>query len=79
MNPVGNQVTTRPIQKGCKLTIKPYSSGRFRIIDDWYRQFGNNSVWTLTRTQPAGPEPLLTVTVSYTTVCASSDLIVVLH
>jgi hypothetical protein len=31
------------------------------FIDNPDHQFGNGSVWTQTRTQSAGPEPLLTL------------------
>jgi len=41
--------------------MEPYPSGQFGFIDDPDRQFGNGSVWTRTRTQSDGPEPLLTL------------------
>jgi len=43
--------------------MQPYLSGQFGFIDNPYRQFGNGSVWTRTRTLSDSPEPLLTLTV----------------
>jgi len=61
MHPLGNPLATRPIQTGCKFTIKPYPSGEFGFIDNQNCQIGNRTVWTQTRTRNAGPEPLLTL------------------
>ena len=52
---------TRPILTGWEFTMEPYPSGQFGFIDDPDRQFGNDSVWTRTRTRRDGPEPLLTL------------------
>ena len=61
MDPLGDPLTTRPIQTGWEFTMEPYPSRQFKFIDDPDRQFGNGSVWTRTRTQSDGPEPLLTL------------------
>jgi hypothetical protein len=60
MDPLGDRLTTRPIQTGWGFPMEPYPSGQFGFIDDPDRQFRNGSVWTRTRTQSDGPEPLLT-------------------
>jgi len=60
MDPLGDPLTTRPIQTGWEFTMEPYPSRQFGLIDDLDRQFGNGSVWTRTRTRSDGPEPLLT-------------------
>ena len=61
MDPLGDPLTTRPIQMGWEFTMEPYPSGQFWFIDDADRQFGNGSVWTRIRTRSDGPEPLLTL------------------
>jgi len=61
MDSLGDQLTTRPIQKGWEFTVKLYPSGQFGFIDDPDRQFGNGSVWTRTRTRSDGMKPLLTL------------------
>jgi len=61
MDPLGDPLTTRPIQTGWEYTFELYSSWRFGFIDNPDRQFGNGSVWTHTRTRSDGPEPLLTL------------------
>jgi len=61
MDPLGDPLTTRPIQTGCEITIELYPSGWFWFIDDPDRQFGNGSVSAWTRTQSDGPEPLVTL------------------
>jgi len=61
MDPLGDQLTTGPIQTGWEFTIEPYPSRQFGFIDDPDRQFGNGSVWTRTRTRSDSPEPLLTL------------------
>jgi len=59
MDPLGDPLTTLSIQMGWEFTIDPYQSWRFGFIDNHDHQFGNGSVWTRTRTQSEGPEPLL--------------------
>jgi len=61
MDPLGDPLTTRPIQTGWEFTMEPYPSGQFGFIDDPDRQFGNGSVWTRTRTRSDRPEPWLTL------------------
>ena len=61
MDPLGDPLTTRPIQTGWEFPMEPYPSGQFGFIDDPDRQFGIGSVWTRIRTQSDGPEPLLTL------------------
>jgi hypothetical protein len=69
MDPLGDPLTTRPILKGWEFTMEPYPSGQFGFIDHLDRQFGNGSVWTQTWTRRDGPEPLLTLSTSYTKYC----------
>jgi len=38
-----------------------YLSGQFGFIHNQHRQFGNGSVWTVTRNGCDGPEPLPTL------------------
>jgi len=61
MDPLGDPLTTCPIQTAWEFTMKPYPSGQFGFIDDPDRQYGNSLVWTQTRTRSDGPEPLLTL------------------
>ena len=61
MDPLGNLLTTHPIQMGWELTMEPYPSGQFGLIDDPDGKFGNGSFWTWTRTRSDGPEALLTL------------------
>jgi hypothetical protein len=61
MDPLGDTLTTRPIQTGWQFTMEPYLSGQSWCIDDVDRQFGNGSVWTRTLTQSDGPVQLLTL------------------
>jgi len=61
MDPLGDPLTTHPIQTVWEFTMEPYLSGQFGFIDDPDRQFGNGSVWTQTQNQSDGPEPLLTL------------------
>jgi hypothetical protein len=65
MDPLGNTLTTHQIQTGWDFTMEPYLSGQFGFVDDPDRQFGKGSVWTLTRTQRYGLEPLLTLLAGY--------------
>jgi hypothetical protein len=58
MDPLGDLLTTCPIQTGWEFTMEPDPSGQFGFIDDPDPQFGNSLGWTRTRSD--GPEPLLT-------------------
>jgi hypothetical protein len=64
MDLLGNPLTTRPIQTVWEFTTEPYPSGQFGFNDHPYRQFGNISVWTRTRTRSDGLQPLLTLEVT---------------
>jgi hypothetical protein len=61
MDPLGNPLTTRPIQTGWEFTMEPYPSGQFGFIDVPDRQFGNGLVRTWTQTRSDSTEPLLTL------------------
>ena len=61
MDPLGDPLTTCPMQRRWKYTFEPYPSWRFRFNDDPDRQFSHSSVWTWNRTRSAGPELLLTL------------------
>jgi len=61
MDPLGDPLTTRPIQTGWEFTMELYPSRQFGLIDDLDCQFGNGSVWTGTQTRSDGLEPLLTL------------------
>jgi len=63
MDPLGDPLTTRPIQTDWEYTMEPYPSGQFGLIDHQDRQFGNGSVWTRTRTRSDGLDPFLTLAV----------------
>ena len=63
MDPLGDPLTTHPIQTGWVFTMEPYPSGRCRFINALDRQCGHGSVWTWTRTQSDGPDLLLTLVV----------------
>jgi len=54
-------LTGRPIQMGWEFTTELNLSGQFRFIDDPDCQFGTGYVWTRTRTQSDGLEPLQTL------------------
>jgi hypothetical protein len=58
---MGDPLTTCSNQTGWQFTSELYPSRQFRIIDNPDRQFCNNLIWTCTRTQSEGPEPLLTL------------------
>jgi len=73
MDPLGDPLTTRPIQTGWEFTMEPCPSGQFGFIDDPDRQFGNGSVWTRTWTRSNGPEPLLTLAVNLVLTLVSAD------
>jgi len=64
MDPLGDPLTTHPIQTAWVFTMEPYLSQQFGFIDDPDRQFGNCSVWILTWTRSDGPEPLLTLVIT---------------
>ena len=59
MDPLGDQLTTRPIQTGWVFTFEPYPSWRLGFIDNPERRFGNGSDWIRTRTRSDDPDPLL--------------------
>jgi len=61
MDPLGDPLTTRPIQTGWEFTFESYLSWRFGFIDNPDRHFDNRSVWTRTRTRRDCPDPLLTL------------------
>jgi hypothetical protein len=61
MDPLGDPLTTRPIQTGWELTMEQCLTGQFVFIDDPDCHFGNCSVLTRTCTRSDGPEPLLTL------------------
>jgi len=44
MDPLGDPLTTRPIQTGWVFSMEPYPSGQFGFIDAADRQFGNGLV-----------------------------------
>ena len=45
--------------------MEPYPRRQFGFIENPDRQFGNGLVWTRTRTRSDGPEPLLTLVVTF--------------
>ena len=61
MDPLENQLRTRPIEMGTEMVIKPYPNQQFRFIGNPDRQFGDGLVPTWTRTRSDRPEPLLTL------------------
>jgi len=61
MDPLGDPLTTHPIQTGWEFTIEPYPNWRFGFIDNPDRPCGNYSVWTCTRTRSDSPGPLVTL------------------
>jgi hypothetical protein len=61
MDPLGDPLTTCPIQTGWEFTIELCISGQFGSIDDPDPQFGNGLVWTQTQTRSDESEPLLTL------------------
>jgi hypothetical protein len=72
MDPLGDLLTTRPIQTGWELTFELYLSWQLGFIDNKNRQFGNSSVWTQIWTRSDGPEPLLTLGLVDDLVCIIS-------
>jgi hypothetical protein len=62
MDPLGDPLTTCPIQTGWEISSKPDLNRRSGCIDNTDRQFGNGSLQTRTRTRSDGPEPLLSLT-----------------
>jgi len=64
IDPLGDPLTTRPIQTCMEFTMGPYPTGQFRMTDDLDRQFGNGSVSTPTQTQSESLELLLTLVLS---------------
>jgi hypothetical protein len=65
MNPLYNLLKTRPIQTGREMSMEPYPNGQFGFIDDPDRQSGSGSVLTRTRTRSDGPDPLLTLIMTW--------------
>jgi len=65
MDPLGDPLTTRPIQTGWEFTLKPYPSRQFGFIDNPDHRFGTGSVSTRTRTRSDGPEQLLTLDIAH--------------
>jgi len=61
MDPLGDPLTTRPIQMSWEFTIEPYPSWQCGFIDNPDRQSANGVCWTRTRTQIHRPEPFLTL------------------
>jgi len=61
MDPLGDPLTTCPIQTGWEFIMEPYPSGQFGLIYDPDRQFRNGSVWTWILTRSDSPELLLTL------------------
>jgi hypothetical protein len=59
MDPLGEPVTTRPIQTSSNIWIQPCPNWHFGCIDNPNRQFGNGSVLTRSRTRSDGPAQLL--------------------
>jgi hypothetical protein len=43
-NPLGNPLTTRPIQTGWEFTMQLYPTGQLGFIDNPDRHFGNSLV-----------------------------------
>ena len=60
LNPLGDLLTTHPIQTGGEIAIKPYRGWQYGRIDNPDRQFGKGLVSTRTQTQSNGPEPFVT-------------------
>jgi hypothetical protein len=82
MDPLGDLLTTRPIQTDWEFTMEPYQSGQFGCIDDPDHQFGNGLVCTGTQIRSDSPEPLLTLcthsstdaeTISLAEICEQHD------
>jgi len=59
MDPLGDPLTTRPIETGWEFTIELYPSWLFRFIDNPDSHFGKGSLSTRTQTRSDSPEPLL--------------------
>jgi hypothetical protein len=72
MDTLGDLLTTRPIQTGWWICIKPYPNCRFQCINNPDLQFGHSSVLTQTRTRSDGPEPLLILTLVDNGICQQS-------
>jgi hypothetical protein len=64
MDPLGDSVSTYPVQRGWECTMELYPIGQFGFIDIPDPHCGNGSVWTQTRTWSEGPHPLLTLPAS---------------
>jgi len=61
MDPLGDLLTTLPIQTGWEISIEPCPNWLFGCIDNPDLQFVNDSGLIRTRTQSDSPEPLLTL------------------
>jgi len=67
MDPLGNRLTTCPVQMRWEFTIEQYNSWQFGFIHNPDHTFGNSSVWIWTRTWSDGPEPLPTLSINLET------------
>jgi len=65
IDPLGDPLTTCPIQTGWEICIEPYPNWEFGWVANPDHQFGNGSVLTRTRTRSDGLEPLLTLAPLY--------------
>jgi len=61
MDPLGNQLTTLPIQTGSEISIEAYPNWRFGCLDDLDYQFCNSLASSQTWTGRDSLEPLLTL------------------
>jgi len=59
MDPLGQPLTTHPIQTNSEISIEPYQIWRIRSIANQDSQFAKGSDPTRSRTRTDGPEPLL--------------------
>jgi hypothetical protein len=62
MEPVGNLLTTRPLQTDLECTIEWYLGCQFICINTPYREVVHGSVPTQTRTRSGCSQPLETLT-----------------
>ena len=61
MDPLGDPLTTLPIQTGWEICTEQYPNWQFGCIVNPDDQFGNGPVLTRTQTRRDSPEPLLTL------------------
>ena len=59
IDPLGDPLTTRPMQPGWDICIELYPSWQFGCVDNAVHQFGNGLVQTWTLTWSDGPEAVL--------------------